>query len=54
MMRCFCAEARKQKQINRETEKQLLLEKKNERRKLRVLLLGKKNFSLKIKNLFLF
>jgi hypothetical protein len=45
MMRCFCTEARKQKQINRENEKQLLLDKKNERRKLKVLLIGKKNFA---------
>jgi len=41
-MCCLSAEAREQKQINREIEKQLRLDKKNQRRELKLLLLGKK------------
>ncbi len=41
MMCCLSAEAREQKQINREIEKQLRLDKKNQRRELKLLLLGK-------------
>ena len=44
MMCCLSAEAREQKQINREIEKQLRLDKKNQRRELKLLLLGKNNF----------
>ncbi|CAM4937158.1 unnamed protein product [Rotaria socialis] len=44
MMCCLSAEAREQKQINREIEKQLRLDKKNQRRELKLLLLG--NFDL--------
>ncbi|CAF1431002.1 unnamed protein product [Rotaria sp. Silwood1] len=40
MMCCLSAEAREQKQINREIEKQLRLDKKNQRRELKLLLLG--------------
>ncbi|UJR07090.1 hypothetical protein I4U23_011378 [Adineta vaga] len=40
MMHCFSAEVRKQKQTNREIEKQLLLDRKNQRRKLKILLVG--------------
>lgn len=40
-MCCLSAEAREQKQINREIEKQLRLDKKNQRRELKLLLLGK-------------
>lgn len=43
MMCCLSAEAREQKQINREIEKQLRLDKKNQRRELKLLLLGKSN-----------
>ena len=43
MMCCSSAEAREQKQINREIEKQLRLDKKNQRRELIVLLLGKRS-----------
>jgi hypothetical protein len=39
-MCCLSAEAREQKQINREIEKQLRLDKKNQRRELKLLLLG--------------
>ena len=42
MMCCLSAEAREQKQINREIEKQLRLDKKNQRRELKLLLLGKR------------
>jgi hypothetical protein len=41
MMCCLSAEAREQKQINREIEKQLRIDKKNQRRELKLLLLGK-------------
>jgi len=41
MMCCLSAEAREQKQINREIEKQLRLDKKNQRRELKLLLLGR-------------
>ncbi len=44
MMCCLSAEAREQKQINREIEKQLRIDKKNQRRELKLLLLGKKKF----------
>lgn len=40
MMCCLSAEAREQKQINREIEKQLRLDKRNQRRELKLLLLG--------------
>jgi guanine nucleotide-binding protein G(q) subunit alpha len=40
MMCCLSAEAREQKQINREIEKQLRIDKKNQRRELKLLLLG--------------
>ena len=40
MMCCLSAEAREQKQINREIEKQLRQDKKNQRRELKLLLLG--------------
>jgi hypothetical protein len=43
-MCCLSAEAREQKQINREIEKQLRIDKKNQRRELKLLLLGKKKF----------
>ena len=43
MMCCLSAEAREQKQINREIEKQLRQDKKNQRRELKLLLLGKSN-----------
>ena len=43
MMCCSSAKARKQKQINREIEKQLRLDKKNQRRELRLLLYGKRS-----------
>ncbi len=46
MMCCLSAEAREQKQINREIEKQLRLDKKNQRRELKLLLLGKFAFYL--------
>jgi hypothetical protein len=46
MMRCFCAQPRKRKQINRKTEEQLLLDKNTQRQKLNILLLGKKNFAV--------
>ena len=39
-MCCLSAEAREQKQINREIEKQLRIDKKNQRRELKLLLLG--------------
>ena len=45
MMCCLSAEAREQKQINREIEKQLRLDKKNQRRELKLLLLGKRSFA---------
>jgi guanine nucleotide-binding protein G(q) subunit alpha/guanine nucleotide-binding protein subunit alpha-11 len=44
MMCCLSAEAREQKQINREIEKQLRLDKKNQRRELKLLLLGNNEF----------
>jgi guanine nucleotide-binding protein G(q) subunit alpha/guanine nucleotide-binding protein subunit alpha-11 len=43
-MCCLSAEAREQKQINREIEKQLRLDKKNQRRELKLLLLGNNEF----------
>ena len=46
MMCCLSAEAREQKQINREIEKQLRLDKKNQRRELKLLLLGMHFLSL--------
>ena len=52
MMCCLSAEAREQKQINREIEKQLRLDKKNQRRELKLLLLGKNFFFKKKKNIF--
>ena len=57
MMCCLSAEAREQKQINREIEKQLRLDKKNQRRELKLLLLGKiyklSNSSNSLRMLFL-
>ena len=43
MMCCSSAKARKQKQINREIEKQLRLDEKNQRRELKLLVLGKRS-----------
>ena len=45
MMCCLSAEAREQKQINREIEKQLRLDKRNQRRELKLLLLGMRPIS---------
>jgi hypothetical protein len=45
MMCCLSAEAREQKQINREIEKQIRMDKKNQRRELKLLLLGRKNLA---------
>jgi hypothetical protein len=45
-MCCLSAEAREQKQINREIEKQLRIDKKNQRRELKLLLLGNEIFIL--------
>ena len=42
MLCCFSPEAREQKKINRDIEKQLRLDKKNQRRELKLLLLGKR------------
>ena len=43
---CLSQEAREQKQINREIEKQLRLDKRNQRRELKLLLLGKSSLFL--------
>jgi len=47
MMCCLSAEAREQKQINREIEKQLRLDKKNQRRELKLLLLGRNSHRIR-------
>ncbi len=52
MMCCLSAEAREQKQINREIEKRIRFDKKNQRRELKLLLLGKKDLIF-LSNIFI-
>jgi chemotaxis methyl-accepting protein methylase len=51
-MCCLSAEAREQKQINREIEKRIRFDKKNQRRELKLLLLGKKDLIF-LSNIFI-